>query len=287
MTWDTREAHGRLRQGATARDDGPIGHNDCVSDLKIHRFGPEDGTPVLALHGLTGHGRRWRHLADGHLPRVRMIAPDLRGHGRSTWSPPWGIADQVDSLIDVLDAEVDERVIVVAHSYGGAIALHLAERAPETMRALVLLDPAMGLNPARMLEIADLTLRYPDYTDAAEARSEKVHGAWADVADDVLDEEMTEHLVDLENGRVGWRYAVPAVIASWGELARPIVLPPAHLPTVLVQAMRVQPPYVTPAFRSALSEHLGDNLTVVEMDVDHMVANARPAEVAALIEKLL
>lgn len=253
----------------------------------IHRFGPRDGPPILALHGLTGHGKRWRHLADEHLPRARVIAPDLRGHGRSTWNPPWGLADQVDSLLEVLDVEADRPVVLVGHSYGGAIAVHLAACAPERVRALLLLDPALGLDPARMLEIADLTLRYPDYTDAAEARSEKVHGAWADVAAEVLDEEMGEHLIDRDGGRVGWRYAVPAVVASWGELARPVVLPPAHLPMVLVQAMRVQPPYVTPELRSALAERLGDQLTVVEMDCDHMVANSRPAEVAALIEKLL
>ncbi|MFF0816475.1 alpha/beta fold hydrolase [Rhodococcus sp. NPDC003318] len=258
-----------------------------VSDLTVHRFGPVDGPPVLALHGLTGHGRRWRHLADGHLPKVRMIAPDLRGHGHSTWGPPWGIADQVEALASMLTAENVDPVVLVGHSYGGAVALHLAARVPERVRALVLLDPAMGLDPARMLEIADLTVRYPDYTDAAEARSEKVHGAWADVADEVLDEEIAEHLIRLDNGRVGWRYAVPAVVASWGELARPVALPPADLPTVLVQAMRVQPPYVTPAVRAALTEHLGDRLTVIEMDVDHMVASSRPAEVAALVEKLL
>ncbi len=259
----------------------------AVPEMNVHRFGPADGPPVLALHGLTGHGKRWRHLAEGQLPQARMIAPDLRGHGRSTWTPPWGIADQVDSLVEVLDAETADPVVLVGHSYGAAIAVHLAARVPERVRALLLLDPAMGLDPARMLEIADLTLRYPDYTDAAEARSEKVHGAWRDVAVDVLDEEMAEHLIEFEGGRVGWRYAVPAVVASWGELARPVVLPPADLPTVLVQAMRVQPPYVTPAFRSALAERLGDRLTVVEMDCDHMVANSRPAEVAALIEKLL
>ncbi|GAA4480062.1 alpha/beta hydrolase [Rhodococcus olei] len=258
-----------------------------MSDLKIHRFGPADGAPVLALHGLTGHGGRWRHLAEGYLPQVRMIAPDLRGHGHSTWSPPWGFADHVDSLVEALDAETSEPVVLVGHSFGGAIAVHLAARAPERVRALLLLDPAMGLEPGRMLEIADLTVRYPDYTDAAEARAEKVHCAWADVAAEVLDEEIAEHLIDVGGGRVGWRYAVPAVVASWGELARPVVLPPADLPTVLVQAMRVQPPYVTPQFRAALDAHLGDRLTVIEMDVDHMVANSRPAEVAALIEKLL
>ncbi|TQF73672.1 alpha/beta fold hydrolase [Rhodococcus spelaei] len=258
-----------------------------VADLEIHRYGPVDGPPVLALHGMTGHGQRWQHLADGYLPQVRMLAPDLRGHGRSTWAPPWSIDNQVDSLVELLEAEAREPVVLVGHSFGGTIALHLAARAPERVRALLLLDPAMALDPAKLLEIADLTVRYPDYTDAAEARSEKVHGAWADVPDEVLDAEIAEHLIQLEGGRVGWRYAVPAVVASWGELARPIVVPPADLPTVLVQAMRVQPPYVSAELRGALTERLGDRLTVVEMDVDHMVAQSRPAEVAALIEKLL
>ncbi|MFC9787785.1 alpha/beta fold hydrolase [Rhodococcus sp. NPDC127528] len=258
-----------------------------VADLETHRYGPVDGPPVLALHGMTGHGQRWRHLADGFLPQVRMLAPDLRGHGRSTWAPPWSIDSQVDDLVELLESEATAPVVLVGHSYGGTIALHLAARAPELVRGLLLLDPAVAIDPTKLLEIADLTVRYPDYTDAAEARSEKVHGAWADVPDEILDAEIAEHLIDVEGGRVGWRYAVPAVVASWGELARPIVVPRADLPTVLVQAMRVQPPYVSAELRGALAERLGDLFTVVEMDVDHMVAQSRPAEIAALIEKLL
>ncbi|WP_411269115.1 alpha/beta fold hydrolase [Rhodococcus sp. MTM3W5.2] len=258
-----------------------------MGEIHIHRFGPQAGRQVLALHGLTGHGQRWQHLAEGYLPEARVIAPDLRGHGRSTWSPPWGIADHVEDLVGVLESETTEPVVLVGHSYGGAIAVHLARRVPERVRALVLLDPALGLDPAFMAEIADLTVRFPDYTDAAEARSEKVHGAWADVADEVLDAELAEHLIDREGGRVGWRMSIPAIVASWGELARPFVLPPADLPTILVQAMRVQPPYVTAEFLTALAAQLGDRLTVVEMDVDHMVEQARPGDVAELIGKLL
>ncbi len=77
-----------------------------------------------------------------------------------------------------------------------------------------------------MSRIAGLVAAYPDYTDAAEARSEKLHGAWADVPTEALDADLAEHLVELDNGRVGWRMSVPAVVASWGEMARPFVLPP-------------------------------------------------------------
>lgn len=255
--------------------------------LHTYLFGPSGAPEVLALHGLTGHGRRWEALGEDQLTGVRIIAPDLRGHGRSPWSPPWGLDTHVADLVRVLDEHAVGPVVVVAHSFGGAVALHLARTVPDRIRGLVLLDPAIGLDPEMSGRIAGLVAQYPDYTDAAEARSEKAHGAWADVPAAALDADLAEHLIDLPNGRVGWRMSIPAVVASWGEMARDAVLPPPGLPTVLVQAMRVQPPYVTPEFRAALIEHLGSDLTVVDLDCDHMVAHAAPDETAALVRTVL
>lgn len=261
--------------------------NTPPSPLHTHLFGPAGGPQILALHGLTGHGRRWEHIATRHLPEARFVAPDLRGHGRSPWTPPWNFETHVQDLLGVLDAHTTEPVLVVGHSFGGALAVHLAATAPERVRGLLLLDPAIGLPPDRMQEIADLTVRYPDYTDAAEARSEKVHGSWGDVAEELLDAEIAEHLVELESGRVNWRLFVPALVTSWSELARDFVLPPAHIPTTVVRAAKVQPPYVTDEFRAALAERLGANLTELEMDCDHMIDQARPEETAALIRRML
>ncbi|MBM4727526.1 alpha/beta fold hydrolase [Rhodococcus hoagii] len=260
---------------------------DDMRGLHTYLFGTPGAPEVLALHGLTGHGRRWDALGTGQLGDTRIIAPDLRGHGRSPWTPPWGLDTHVGDLVGVLDEHTTGPVVVVAHSYGGAIALHLAQAVPDRIRGIVLLDPALGLDPENMSRIAGLVAAHPDYTDAAEARSEKLHGAWADVPTEALDADLAEHLVELDNGRVGWRMSVPAVVASWGEMARPFVLPPKGIPTVLVQALRVQPPYVTPEFRAALAEHLGDDLTIADLDCDHMVAHAKPDEVASLVRKLL
>ncbi|HEY5855642.1 MAG TPA: alpha/beta fold hydrolase [Aldersonia sp.] len=249
-----------------------------MPDLHVQSFGPADGPLVLAVHGLTGHGRRWAALARDHLADVRIVAPDLRGHGRSPATPPWGFEAHVADLTAVL-----ERVgaaVVVGHSFGGAVALHLASERPDLVRSLVLLDPAIGLDPARLLTVAEQTLASPDYTNAAEARADKANGSWGEVAPELLDEELAEHLVPWPHGRVGWRINLSAVTACWGELAREFVLPPPGMRTSLVQAMKVQPPYVTPEFREALA---AARVTVAEWDCDHMVPQARPAEVAALI----
>ena len=253
-----------------------------MPELKLHTYGPADGPQVLAVHGMTGHGARWAHLAD-----VRVLAPDLIGHGQSPWTPPWDIAAQVAGLKSVLDANAAGPVVVVGHSYGGALAVHLAKSHPELVRGLLLLDPAIELDAGDLLEVAGLTAKYPDYTDAAEAKSEKVNGAWADVPTELLEAEVADHLIETADGRVAWRISTPAIVASWGELARPLVVPPADVPTIVVQAMRVQPPYVSESFAAALHDRLGDRLTMLEFDCDHMVAQAKPVEVAELVRRLL
>ncbi|AYJ49293.1 alpha/beta fold hydrolase [Rhodococcus sp. P1Y] len=258
-----------------------------MPELKLHTYGPADGPQVLAVHGMTGHGARWAHLAENHLADVRVLAPDLIGHGQSPWTPPWDIAAQVEGLKSVLDANAAGPVVVVGHSYGGALAVHLAKSHPELVRGLLLLDPAIELDAGDLLEVAGLTAKYPDYTDAAEAKSEKVNGAWADVPTELLEAEVADHLIETADGRVAWRISTPAIVASWGELARPLVVPPADVPTIVVQAMRVQPPYVSESFAAALHDRLGDRLTMLEFDCDHMVAQAKPVEVAELVRRLL
>ena len=87
---------------------------------------------------------------------------------------PWTIDANVAALAALLDGEADGPVVVVGHSFGGAVALRLAAARPDLVAALVLLDPAVGLDGGWMREIADAMLASPDYPDRAEARAEKV-----------------------------------------------------------------------------------------------------------------
>ncbi|MEU7628549.1 alpha/beta fold hydrolase [Nocardia sp. NPDC049220] len=258
-----------------------------MSALNVHRFGPTTAPVVLALHGITGHGGRWADLATRQLPDLRVLAPDLRGHGGSTALPPWNFETIVADLVELLTAEADGPVVVLAHSFGGACALHLAHHHPELVRALVLLDPAIALAPEWLNEIALSTLVSADYDSVEQARQDKLDTGWGDVAPRLLEAELTEHLMSRTDGRFGWRVSLPAINSYWGQLARQWVLPPADLPTVLVQAMKVDPPFVTPEFRAALVAHLGPNSTVLEWNSDHMVAQAHPVETGELVRSVL
>ena len=143
-----------------------------VTELHVRTYGAADGPAVLALHGVTGHAARWRVLAEA-LPELRLIAVDLRGHGHSPWTPPWHLEQHVADALAVLDELGLDRVAVFGHSFGGAIAVHLARTAPDRVERLVLLDPAIGLDPQDMLETAEETRADESYPDLAAARADR------------------------------------------------------------------------------------------------------------------
>jgi lipase len=239
------------------------------------------------IHGLTGHGDRWASLARDHLSDITVLAPDLIGHGRSSWAAPWTIDANVAALATCIENEADGPVVVAGHSFGGAVAMHLAAACPDLVSGLVLLDPAVAMDGQMMRHVAEAMMSSPDYPDPAEARAEKETGSWADVPPADLDAELQNHLEALPSGRYGWRVCMPAMMSYWSELARDVVLPHKGIRTTLVRAKLVEPPYASDEVIEALAAQLGTDFTFEVFDCRHMVPLARSAETAAIIRDLL
>ncbi|MFG1999414.1 alpha/beta fold hydrolase [Spirillospora sp. NPDC048911] len=250
----------------------------------IHAASFGEGPPVLALHGINGHGGRWRKLAEHHLSDHRVLAPDLRGHGRSTYDAPWHVGRHVADLLALLDAEDISRTDVVGHSYGGMIAVYLARTAPERVRRLVLLDPAVGLDPAHARVRAHEPFAKPSFATPDEALTARMKD-WPNAYPGAAEEEVTDHLQQDEDGRWRFRFEPAAVVTAFSEMARPPLPPPPGVPTHLVIATRAD--IVQPAFVVTCRETLGDDLTITEMDAGHMLYLDRFDETGALIRTWL
>ena len=118
--------------------------------MRVGIWGPaEQHAPtILAVHRVTASHRGWRALAD-QLPGVRIIAPDLRGRGRSNHLPgPSGMPVHADDLAEVLDQCSSGPVLDVGHSMGAFIVLVLAHRQPGRVSSLVLIDGGLPLQVA-------------------------------------------------------------------------------------------------------------------------------------------
>ena len=102
----------------------------------------DSGPRVVFVHGLFGQGRNWTTIArklaeDGH--RVTLL--DLPNHGHSPWTDRVDYGDMAEFVAAEL-ALLGDPVTLVGHSMGGKVAMQLALRWPELLRALVVVDIA-------------------------------------------------------------------------------------------------------------------------------------------------
>lgn len=101
---------------------------------------------LLAIHGITASHMAWPSVLHEFKGDHRVLAPDLRGRGASSELPgPYGFSTHVDDLLATLDRFDVPRAVLVGHSLGAYIALALAERHPERVRGIVLVDGGLAL----------------------------------------------------------------------------------------------------------------------------------------------
>ncbi|MGZ8804562.1 MAG: alpha/beta hydrolase [Microbacterium sp.] len=120
---------------------------------------PDAAPAVLLIHGVTASHLSWP-LVSERLPDARVIAPDLRGRGRSNaLEGPAGLRAHARDLIAVLDALNVQRAVVVGHSMGAFVALVLGDLYPERVSRVVLVDGGLPLDLPAGLSTDDV-IRY-------------------------------------------------------------------------------------------------------------------------------
>ncbi|ABF44722.1 alpha/beta hydrolase fold protein [Deinococcus geothermalis DSM 11300] len=140
-------------------------HQVVVNGVRLHcvAAGPEDGPPVLLLHGFPEFWRAWERQI-GPLARAgfRVVVPDLRGYNLSE-KPPGVAAYRVSTLQKDVAALIHalgyRRSHVVGHDWGGIIAWALAIRQPEVVDRLVILNAPHPAAARRMLRLPRQWLR--------------------------------------------------------------------------------------------------------------------------------
>ncbi len=223
-------------------ESGPTSHSFISQRLRLHYvdWGNAGAPPMLLVHGGRDHCRNWDWVAGRLRDRYHIIAPDLRGHGDSMWSPDgdYAMAGFVYDLAQLVHQMEQGPIAIIAHSLGGSIALRFAGLFPELVSRLVVIE---GLGPSPRMLAARQALgtatrlrqwieakralsaraprKYPSFAEALERmRAENAYLSQAQA------EHLTTHAISRnEDGTWSWKFD------NYMRLFPPIEWPEADL----------------------------------------------------------
>ena len=99
------------------------------------------GEPLLLLHGLGSRSEDWQLQVPAFAQRYRVVAADMRGHGRTSKPPgPYSVPMMAADVLGLLDGLGLAAAHVVGLSMGGMIAFQMAVDQPERVRSLVIVN---------------------------------------------------------------------------------------------------------------------------------------------------
>ena len=108
--------------------------------LKTTEFGR--GPTIVLLHALGSGRMAWMPTAKKLLAGHRVVMVDLPGHGESALPEPFSLEACAEALDQVLARQSPDSTVLVAHGFGGLVALYGVQAHPDRVRGLILIDAA-------------------------------------------------------------------------------------------------------------------------------------------------
>lgn len=114
-----------------------------TNGIRLHCAIQGEGPAMIFLHGFPEFWYCWRHQIPVFAERFRVVAPDMRGYNTS--DKPEGVEQYrmsvlVSDIRGLIEALGEKKVFLVAHDWGGAVAWAFAEKYPDMLHRLVILN---------------------------------------------------------------------------------------------------------------------------------------------------
>jgi pimeloyl-ACP methyl ester carboxylesterase len=185
---------------------------DGVS-LSLRAWGAGEPRYFL-IHGFGDCGASWNRCARSLSRSGATVAIDLRGHGDSGRDPTRQYAPKryIEDVAGVLRAQDMKDVVLIGHSMGAAIAIHVATRCVDRVRALVLVDGGPYLRRAVLQRVREEFLNQPWQYDSVEEYSQRLESKMRHVGSSVLREVAQGALA--RNSCGGWMLKCDPALAN-------------------------------------------------------------------------
>ncbi len=155
----------------------PVDRSLLVNGLRLHvlDWGGEGRTPLLLLHGFTGHAHAWDTLSIALQPHFHVLALDQRGHGDSDPADTYNALAAFEDIGGVVAQLGLTSLVLVGLSMGGRNAMYFTSKRPEAVRKLVVVD--IGPEISKRAAAAPPGPPEPDTWESIEQAAQHLHRA--------------------------------------------------------------------------------------------------------------
>jgi len=178
------------------------------------------GQPLIILHGLLGSLDNWHTLSKKFATSFRVLAVDLRNHGRSPHSDMFTYSAMAEDVLELLDAQHIGSAYLLGHSMGGKVAMQFAVSYPERVDNLIVVDIAPRAYPRIHDEILEALISLN--LTALQSR-QQVEGELArTIPDFAVRQFLMKNLTRDLSGAFSWKANVDVISRNYEEIAREI-----------------------------------------------------------------
>lgn len=168
-----------------------------------------EGEPLVILHGLFGYSDNWQTHAKKLSEYYQVILVDQRNHGHSPWSEEFTYDLLVDDLKELVNDLKLEKFILLGHSMGGKTAMRYAQRYPDDLDKLIVVDIGVKTYPAHHNQIIKGLLAV-DTTNLS-SRSVAEEQMEPFISSYGVRQFLLKNLYWKEKGKLKWRMNIPVL----------------------------------------------------------------------------
>ncbi|MFT5183857.1 MAG: esterase [Flavobacteriales bacterium] len=187
--------------------------------MKLNFRKTGDGDPLIIAHGLFGSADNWQTLAKKYAENHRVYLVDLRNHGHSPHSDDFNYDLMAEDLHELM---LDEQIMFanfIGHSMGGKVIMRYAQRWPEFVEKLIVVDMGMKAYPPHHEKILSALNEINDQHIGSRKQADAILSKY--VPERAIKQFLMKNLYWFEKGDLRWRMNVsvlencmPAILSA-------------------------------------------------------------------------
>jgi len=237
------------------------------------------GEPLFIIHGLFGSLDNWHTLSKRFAASFKVLAVDLRNHGRSPHSDIFTYPAMAEDVLELMDDQHIGSAHVIGHSMGGKVAMQLAVSYPERVDRLIVVDIA----PRSYRRLHDEILDALMSVDLAlfQSRHQIDEELGRKIPDRAIRQFLLKNLARGESGSFHWKANLATISRNDEELSTEIDAPAAFPnPTLFVKGKRSD--YIIESDSPSILR-LFPNARIESIDAGHWVHAESPDRFADVV----